>query len=161
MKMYGPPPGLSDPDYRRAESSRVSIHATPAAVLPPGGTRFVSYIAGLPPTVRPAGVHTPWPCTPGPPIGVSDAGAGSGVIAGTGAVVDVVELDDVEVGSAWDAAGDVDACDVPADCGDPAADADFAPPDAPPHEVAVRAHAHTRANKDARLERVFRSTARR
>ena len=42
VKRYGPPPGLLDPEYSRADSRRVSIQEIPAAWLPPGGTSAVS-----------------------------------------------------------------------------------------------------------------------
>ena len=39
----------------------MSIHAIPTGALPPGGTSEVSYTAGTPPTVRPAGLQAPVP----------------------------------------------------------------------------------------------------
>ncbi len=38
---YGPPPGLSDPEYSRAASKPASIQAIPAACVPPGGIKVV------------------------------------------------------------------------------------------------------------------------
>ena len=42
VNSYGPPPGLMEPEYSRAERRRVSIHAIPAACVSPGGTSAVS-----------------------------------------------------------------------------------------------------------------------
>src|SRR5271169_2838 len=39
---YGPPPGLTEPEYSRAASRPVSSHAIPAGCVPPGGLRVVS-----------------------------------------------------------------------------------------------------------------------
>jgi len=73
----GPPPGLIEPEYSRADSSRESSQAIPAGLRPPGGTSFVSYTAVRPCTLRPAGRHRPCPAGPWPEKGVSGAGLGS------------------------------------------------------------------------------------
>src|SRR6202035_439196 len=75
---YGPPPGLFEPEYSRAASRWVSIHAIPAGRVSPGGTRVVWYTARRPPTGRPTGLQTADPAPAGLPNGISSAGAGNG-----------------------------------------------------------------------------------
>ena len=75
---YGPPPGLLEPEYSRADSSLVSIHAIPARQVLPGGTSVVSYTAATPFTSRPAGCHVPSLANARLPNGASAAGSGSG-----------------------------------------------------------------------------------
>ena len=74
---YGPPPGLLVPEYSRAESSLVSIHAIPARQVLPGGTSVVSYTAETPFTGRPAGCQVPSLANARLPNGASAAGSGS------------------------------------------------------------------------------------
>src|SRR3974377_2478017 len=52
--LYGPPPGLTDPEYSRADSRPVSIQAIPAGLRPPGGSRVGTYTTWLPCTPPPA-----------------------------------------------------------------------------------------------------------
>ena len=91
LSVYGPPPGLMEPEYSCAPSRRVSIHASPAGAVPPGGTRFVSYTAGIPATLRPTGAHTPSPAEAGVAKGARGAGTGRAESCG-GAVVVVVDV---------------------------------------------------------------------
>ena len=45
MYLYGPPPGLIDPEYSRTDSTPVSSQAIPAGSRPPDGISVVTYTA--------------------------------------------------------------------------------------------------------------------
>ena len=94
----------------------------------------------------------PCPATPAPPIGVNEAGTARGVRRGVATVVEVV---DVEAG---DVEGDDDAAGALVAGSFVVADEAFAEPGGPPHDEAVKASTQSRADHDARLGRVFRST---
>jgi hypothetical protein len=84
--LYGPPPGLTDPEYSRADSRPVSIQAIPAGWPPPGGISVVTYTTCRPRTSRPAARHTPAPARSAIPGNGTSVAGGGNVTPGLGAV---------------------------------------------------------------------------